>query len=77
MLSETWLSNNEQVEVENFNLITQYRRPNIKRGGGVCIYHNTDDSQRECAVNGDTQLRRGPQHTSLTKSANKNLPCII
>lgn len=69
MLSETWLSNNEQVEVGNFNLITQYRRPNIKRGGGVCIYHNTDDSQRECAVNSDTQLRRGPQHTSLTKSA--------
>lgn len=42
VLSETWLANEDDVSVLNFNCIVKYKRPNI-RAGGVGIFQNSDD----------------------------------
>lgn len=67
MLSETWLRNEESVEIENFRCISQYRRPDINRGGGVSIYQNVNDSHHVLTGNNDTFLRNA-QHFSQTHS---------
>ena len=40
--SETWLENEQEHIIPNFNCIVKYIPPNV-RGGGVAIYHNTND----------------------------------
>lgn len=72
-MSETWLSNEERVDVENFNCVSQYRRPSIKRGGGVGIYHNVSDSQHAVTVCDDAYLRRNSQYVSEAKSAHGDI----
>ena len=41
LLCETWLSNEETVNMKNFIVISQYKRPN-KRAGGVAIFKNNE-----------------------------------
>lgn len=43
ILSETWLHNNENVDIDNFNCVVKFKRPN-HRAGGVGIFHNSNDS---------------------------------
>lgn len=43
LLSETWLQNEERVDIPNFNFVVQYKRPNV-RAGGVAIYRNAHNS---------------------------------
>ena len=39
---EPWLENEQDQSIPNFNCIVKYTPPNV-RGGGVAIYHNTND----------------------------------
>ena len=43
LLSETWLDNQEECDIPNFNCITHFKRDFV-RSGGVAIYHNTNDT---------------------------------
>lgn len=43
LLIETWLKNEENVNIPNFNCIIKYKRQNTK-AGGVAIYHSEDDT---------------------------------
>ncbi|GFY05090.1 ATP-dependent DNA helicase [Trichonephila clavipes] len=55
VLSETWLGNERNISIPNFNCIVKYKRPNT-RAGGVVIYQNSSDAvnirtpSRECSV---------------------------
>ncbi|GFV85407.1 ATP-dependent DNA helicase [Trichonephila clavipes] len=42
VLSETWLDNESDISIPNFNCIVKYKRPNM-RAGGVAIYQNSSD----------------------------------
>ncbi|GFY69788.1 hypothetical protein TNIN_364321 [Trichonephila inaurata madagascariensis] len=64
MLSETWLRNEELVELEDFKRITQNRPPGINREGGVAIYQNVRESQHEFNGNHDDFVRRNTQTKS-------------
>ncbi|GFW49370.1 ATP-dependent DNA helicase [Trichonephila clavipes] len=55
VLSETWLGNESDISIPNFNCIVKYKRPNT-RAGGVAIYQNSSDAvniitpSMECSV---------------------------
>ncbi|GFV97072.1 ATP-dependent DNA helicase [Trichonephila clavipes] len=55
VLSETWLDNENDISIPNFNCIVKYKRPNT-RAGGVAIYQNSSDAvniitpSMECSV---------------------------
>ncbi|GFV17832.1 hypothetical protein TNCV_3235821 [Trichonephila clavipes] len=55
LLSETWLGNESDISVPNFNCIVKYKRPNT-RAEGVAIYQNSSDAvniitpSTECSV---------------------------
>ncbi|GFV57670.1 RNase H domain-containing protein [Trichonephila clavipes] len=55
-LQETWLGNESDIPIPNFNCIVKYKRPNT-RAGGVAIYQNSSDAvniitpSMECSVN--------------------------
>ncbi len=42
LLSETWINNEEAVDVPNFDCVVHFKRPNV-RAGGVAVYHNSTD----------------------------------
>ncbi|GFX47031.1 ATP-dependent DNA helicase [Trichonephila clavipes] len=42
VLSETWLDNESEISIPNFNCIVKYKQPNT-RAGGVAIYQNSID----------------------------------
>lgn len=44
MLSETWLDDNEQIDIPNFYCCVQFKRPQ-KRAAGVAIYKHRTSSQ--------------------------------
>ncbi|GFX68842.1 ATP-dependent DNA helicase [Trichonephila clavipes] len=54
-LSETWLGNESDISIPNFNCIVKNKRPNT-RAGGVAIYQNSSDAvniitpSMECSV---------------------------
>ncbi|GFU01275.1 hypothetical protein TNCV_1368651 [Trichonephila clavipes] len=53
-LSETWLGNESDISISNFNSIVKYKRPNT-RAGAVAIYQNFSDAvnitpSMECSV---------------------------
>ncbi|CAH3982128.1 unnamed protein product [Pieris brassicae] len=45
ILSETWMNNEDIVDIPNFNIVVNYKRPRT-RAGGVAIYHNVNDGAR-------------------------------
>ncbi|GFV48452.1 ATP-dependent DNA helicase [Trichonephila clavipes] len=55
VLSETWLGNESDISVPNFNCIVKNKRPNMK-AGGVAMYQNSSDTvnittpSMECSV---------------------------
>ncbi|GFX64630.1 poly polymerase 2 [Trichonephila clavipes] len=55
LLSETWLDNESDISIPNFNCIVKYKRQNT-RVGGVAIYQNSSDAvniitpSMECSV---------------------------
>ncbi|GFT89979.1 SWIM-type domain-containing protein [Trichonephila clavipes] len=55
VLSETWLGNESDISIPNFNCIVKYKRPNT-RAGGVAIYQISSDAvniitpSMECSV---------------------------
>ncbi|GFU49301.1 SWIM-type domain-containing protein [Trichonephila clavipes] len=55
VLSETWLGNESDISIRNFNSIVKNKRPNT-RSGGVAIYQNSSDAVNiispamECSV---------------------------
>ncbi|GFV77323.1 ATP-dependent DNA helicase [Trichonephila clavipes] len=55
VLSETWLGNESDISIPNFNCVVKYKRPNT-RAGGVAIYQNSSDAvniitpSMECSV---------------------------
>ncbi|GFU86696.1 transposable element Tcb1 transposase [Trichonephila clavipes] len=55
VLSETWLGNESDISIPNFNCIVKYKRPNTRAGGA--IYQNSSDAvntitpSMECSVN--------------------------
>ncbi|GFU94834.1 ATP-dependent DNA helicase [Trichonephila clavipes] len=42
VLSETWLDNERDISIPNFNCIVKYKRPNT-RAGGVALYQNSSN----------------------------------
>lgn len=42
-LSETWMKNDQQIAIPNFNCIAKFARQR-NRLAGVAIYHNCDDT---------------------------------
>ncbi|GFX86165.1 ATP-dependent DNA helicase [Trichonephila clavipes] len=55
VLSETWLGNESDISIPNFNFIMKYKRPNT-RAEGVAIHQNSSDAvniitpSMECSV---------------------------
>ncbi|GFX10774.1 ATP-dependent DNA helicase [Trichonephila clavipes] len=55
VLSETWLVNESDISIPNFNCIVKYKRPNT-RARGVAVYQNSSDAvniitpSMECSV---------------------------
>lgn len=45
IFSETWMNNEDIVDVPNFNIVVNYKRPR-PRADGVAIYHNVNDAAR-------------------------------
>ncbi|GFT39009.1 ATP-dependent DNA helicase [Trichonephila clavipes] len=43
VLAETWLDNESDLSIPNFNCIVKYNRPNT-RAGGVAVYQNSSDT---------------------------------
>lgn len=43
LLSETWMSNDQQFDIPNFNCIAHFKRDYV-RTGGVAIYQNSNDT---------------------------------
>ena len=43
LLTETWMDNNQQLDIPNFNCIAQFKRDG-ERAAGVAIYHNINDN---------------------------------
>ncbi|GFY44146.1 hypothetical protein TNIN_66711 [Trichonephila inaurata madagascariensis] len=71
MSSETWLRNEEVVEIENFKCLTQYGRPSINQGGGVAIYQNVRQSHKFIS-NHDDFVRKNTQ-----SKVSVNLKCRV
>lgn len=45
ILSETWMNDDNMVDIPNFEIVVKYKRPGT-RAGGVAIYHNSNDGFR-------------------------------
>lgn len=56
LLSETWLDNEEQCELPNFDCIAKFQRDSV-RAGGVGIYYNKNDKANIVTSNMDLILK--------------------
>ena len=59
LLSETWLDNNEECDVPNFNCITHFKRDSV-RSGGVAIYESKSNTTYVVAPNMEVMMSDSP-----------------
>jgi hypothetical protein len=57
ILSETWIENNNHINILNFNCAVQFKRQNV-RAGGVAILHSTAHGTNIVAPNMDLNLQQ-------------------
>ncbi|RVE40725.1 hypothetical protein evm_014626 [Chilo suppressalis] len=66
LLSETWMSNDQQFDIPNFNCIAHFKRDYV-RTGGVAIYQNSNDTTNILTPNMDKILKNtGDVNVSCT-----------
>ena len=56
ILSETWLENEQEQSIPNFNCIVKYKPPNV-RGGGMAIYHKINDKSNVVTPHMEISIR--------------------
>ena len=57
VLTETWMDNNTDIDITNFDCIVKYKREG-QRSGGVAIYHNKNNTLELTTSNFDATLQR-------------------
>ena len=57
LLSETWINNEEAVDVPNFDCVVHFKRPNV-RAGAVSVYHNSTDRIKTVTPHMDMNLQQ-------------------
>lgn len=62
ILSETWVNNDEEIHMPNFNCVVKFKNSG-RRAGGTAIFHNNNDSSHIVTSNMDIDRTRSESLT--------------